>query len=101
MTEEASCFGFFAGGKNPACNLCLANKRCRAILVSHGFDMVAAAADSLMSDLPDVMYRDVERVSELVKQLKQPPDPLPKEVQDIFRTQATEEELSDLDLVIE
>ena len=59
---------------NPVCNQCSARQRCKAILISNGFDIVAAAVDSLVLQLPDDgAYYDTDRVPSLVDQLMFPP----------------------------
>jgi len=67
-----NCFGFYVGG--PTCNVCTASKRCKAILISHGFTIMGELTEALLGDLPDqAEFRDTDRVAELVNQLLQPP----------------------------
>lgn len=82
---DPNCFGFFGGARNTSCDGCFAIKRCKAVLVSHGFDILGATVDHLVSQLPDnADYRDTDRVSEIVSQLREPPPPLAQEEQDIL-----------------
>jgi len=70
--NDKDCFGFYMG--NPVCNQCSARQRCKAVLISNGFDIVAAAVDGLVLDLPDKgAYYDTDRIPSLVDQLLYPP----------------------------
>ena len=70
--ETKDCFGFYMG--NPVCNQCSARQRCKAVLISNGFDIVAAMVDELVLELPeDGAYYDTDRVPALVEQLLFPP----------------------------
>lgn len=71
MTNEERCFPFYSGG--PTCQNCVVSKRCKAILVSDGFDMIAAFLEEMLTDLPNTEYKDTDRVSELATQLLKPP----------------------------
>jgi hypothetical protein len=83
MTDQP-CFGFYSGG--PVCATCTATKRCKAIVVSNGFDIVADALGQMLATLPDQNYRDTDRVSELVDQLLDPPENvLSAEAVDVLR----------------
>jgi len=69
---EKDCFGFYMG--NPVCNQCSARQRCKAVLISNGFDIVAATVDQMVLELPDnAAYYDTDRVPSLVDQLMWPP----------------------------
>jgi len=69
---DKDCFGFYVG--NPVCNQCTIRQRCKAVLISNGFDIVAAAVDGLVLDLPeDAAYYDTDRIPRLVDQLLFPP----------------------------
>lgn len=71
---EPNCFGFFGGSRHGNCSQCLANKRCKAILVTHGFDMMSTFIETLLGDLDDTdLFLDSNRVSDLATQLKEPP----------------------------
>jgi len=72
MSTEKDCFGFYMG--NPVCNQCSARQRCKAVLISNGFDIIAASVDALVLQLPDnAAYFDTDRVPSLVDQLMFPP----------------------------
>jgi len=72
MSTEKDCFGFYMG--NPVCNACSARQRCKAILISNGFDIVAAAVDQMVIDLPaNGAFKDTDRIPSLVDQLTYPP----------------------------
>jgi len=72
MSTERDCFGFYMG--NPVCNQCSARQRCKAVLISNGFDIVAAAVDKMVLELPDkAAYFDTDRIPALVDQLMWPP----------------------------
>jgi len=71
-TNEKDCFGFYMG--NPICNACAARQRCKAILISNGFDIVAASVDQMVMDLPaNGAFKDTDRIPALVDQLTYPP----------------------------
>jgi len=74
MSNSAvSCFGFFGGGNSVACTQCAASKRCKAILVTHGFDILDATVDVFFAKLPPTFKaNDTDRLSELVKTLVEP-----------------------------
>lgn len=68
---EIDCFGFYLGG--PTCNNCSASKRCRAILITHGFDIMAAYAEQLLAALPEgLILVDTDKVSEMVNTMFEP-----------------------------
>jgi len=70
--NDKDCFGFYMG--SPVCNQCSARQRCKAVLISNGFDIVAAAVDGLVLDLPDNgAYYDTDRIPSLLDQLLFPP----------------------------
>jgi len=70
--KDFDCFGFYMG--NPVCNQCSARQRCKAVLISNGFDIVAAAVDDLVMQLPEqAAYYDTDRVPSLLDQLLHPP----------------------------
>lgn len=71
--REGTCFGMYAGTARRECASCVAARRCKAVLVSDGFDVLAELLDSLFAELPAVKYRDTVRVVELVDQLLKPP----------------------------
>lgn len=72
MATDKPCFGFYMG--NPVCNQCRARNRCKAVLITDGFEMVAATVESLMTYLPEEgQYRDTDRVPQLVDQILEPP----------------------------
>lgn len=72
VVDEKPCFGFYAG--DVVCNGCGAQKRCKAILVTNGFDLLAAVVEQMSLDLPKTAkFRDSDRMSDLVDQLFKPP----------------------------
>jgi len=72
MSVDKDCFGFYMG--NPVCNQCSARQRCKAVLISNGFDIIAASVDAMVLQLPDdAAYFDSDRVPSLVDQLMFPP----------------------------
>lgn len=96
--KEKACFGFYLGGV--VCGQCIAAKRCKAILVSDGFDLAAALVEQLSNELPDVAeFRDSDRVSDLVEQLLKPPakgakaDPEREELLDLLEKNGIDEEI--------
>lgn len=100
--SKKNCFGFF-GGQHPACQQCFAAKRCKAILISHGFDVVGDMVDQLVEELPDITYSGASAVSSMVKQMKNPQDVAEKNVDDIegldeMLQAVNEESLGNLDL---
>lgn len=99
MTKESdiNCFGFFAGKSVPACMNCVAAKRCKAMLVTHGFDLLADLLDNLSAELPNITYRETDRVSEIVQQIFNPPQPLGPEALEALKMASTED-LADMDL---
>lgn len=71
MSDEP-CFGFFDG--TAICQGCIANKRCRAVLVTDGFDVLSSMINTMVADLPEkAIFYYSERPSELVEQLLNPP----------------------------
>lgn len=71
MKGEIACFGMYLGG--PVCEKCTANRRCKALLVSNGFDLVSSMIGQLETTTPDrVVFKDTDRVTELVDQLLHP-----------------------------
>lgn len=84
--KEIPCFGFF--NSDPVCDGCPASKRCRAILVSNGFDLVSSLIDELSSSLPgEARYNDTDRVTTLVDQLIKPPPvrPIAPEMKELLQ----------------
>ena len=72
MSKDKDCFGFYMG--NPVCNQCAARQRCKAVLITNGFDIIAACVDQLVVELPEKgAYYDTDRVPSLVDQLLFPP----------------------------
>lgn len=67
-----NCFTYY--GATSVCNACVAAKRCKAMLISHGFDIIGAILEEMTRDLPeDVSYNDSDRMSEICTQLLIPP----------------------------
>lgn len=68
MNTPVNCFGFYQGGRE--CNACAAQRRCRSILVTDGFDIISQLIGELSEGLdPTKKYQDVGRPSVLVDQL--------------------------------
>lgn len=66
------CFGFY-GGQRGICVRCALQKKCKALLVSHGFDILNAALQSKLENLPDGSYNDTDRISEVTLQIMEGP----------------------------
>lgn len=78
--RAGTCFGFFAGSQKISCQSCVAARRCKAILVSDGFDVMGALVEQLIAELPDdVVFIDSEQVSAWVDQLLHPVTEISKE----------------------
>lgn len=70
--SEKDCFGFYMG--NPVCNRCPPRQRCKAILISNGFDIVGGAVELMIQELPDgKAYYETDRIPTMVDQLMYPP----------------------------
>ena len=54
--QSRSCFGMFMG--KGECSSCPAHRHCKTILLSHGFDNVAAMVDQLAATLEVGEYPD-------------------------------------------
>ena len=52
MSAERSCFGFFVGDETCR-GRCSAAKKCKAVLVTHGFDIAGGVLEELLSTLPE------------------------------------------------
>lgn len=70
--DRPRCFGFFFGDGHQSCSSCLAARRCKALLISDVFDIVAEITEGLVEDLPVGAYKDTRRPAELVKVLIDP-----------------------------
>lgn len=82
--KNGTCFGFFGGSSKLACERCVAARRCKAILVSDGFDLVAELLEQLVAELPaNAVFVDSDRAAVLVDQLLKPTESLPPEVEDL------------------
>lgn len=69
--EGFDCFTFYSGGTS--CTTCPAMKRCKAVMVSHGFDIVGNFVNHLVANLPpDAVFIDSDRIPDLVEQLLVP-----------------------------
>jgi hypothetical protein len=71
--RDPPCFGFYAADLAPACRACKANRRCKAVLQTDGFDILADIVDHLATNLPPGLYEESPRISEIVRQLRTPP----------------------------
>lgn len=65
--ETYDCFTQY--NESLSCANCKLATRCRAITISDGVDVVAAAIDELIDNLPSGSYADTDRVSLMVTQL--------------------------------
>jgi hypothetical protein len=70
--DVRSCFGFFAAER--PCDVCPLRTRCKAVVVTHGMDIVAGVIETMLAELPDQKYRDTDRLPELIEQLINPPN---------------------------
>lgn len=71
---KPSCFPFFS--KDRACESCQAKTRCKAILISHGFDVLGSLVDAMLNEIPDdAEFEDTDKISTLVQMLINPPRP--------------------------
>lgn len=52
--SKRTCFGFFTG--DDSCQRCAAAKKCKAVLVSNGFDIAAGILEELLATLPEGDY---------------------------------------------
>jgi len=68
---EVGCFGFYLGG--PICSGCSLKARCKAILITNGFDIMASLVEDLVNGLSDSSYKDTDRIPEVVTQLLEGP----------------------------
>lgn len=57
---EGSCFGFYAGSMRSACAQCTASRRCKAILASDGFEIMADLVSALERSLPKDKQFDLD-----------------------------------------
>lgn len=53
--SKRTCFGFFTG-EPENCQRCAAAKKCKALLVSDGFDVAAGVLEEIMETLPTGTY---------------------------------------------
>lgn len=79
VEEDFACFGFYGGEEAAACRMCPAGRRCKAVLISHGFTVLGDVVDQMLMELPSGLYRDTDRLSELVEQMKKLPPVLQAE----------------------
>lgn len=64
------CFGLYGG--TVVCNRCQAAKRCKAVLISDGFDIMGSFVENLVETLPNLQFRDANGVNVMVDQLMDP-----------------------------
>lgn len=100
LPHDPNCFSFYGGNQNAACQSCMASRRCKAMLISDGFQILGDLVDHLTTELPPGNYRDTTRVKEITKILVSPE---PIELSDQEREllgmlTATEQELQDLEI---
>lgn len=58
---KRTCFGFFTG--EDSCQRCAAAKKCKAVLVSDGFDVAGGILEELLATLPEGVYElDLENI---------------------------------------
>lgn len=70
--EREHCFGFFRN--EPACETCPARTRCRAALVTTGFDLLGGLIEQLLDTLPEGDYSDSDRQEDILRQVLFGPD---------------------------
>ena len=84
--ETPNCFGFFGGPSHLACQNCTAINRCKAILISNGFDIIGDLVSHMAFSLPEnVEYRNTNQISEIVKQLRNPPSPIDDKTAELLK----------------
>ena len=66
------CFGYYS--QQPTCGRCPVSKRCKAVLITHGFDIVAALLEQMMDDMPDQRYWGGKSTTATMDQLIAPPN---------------------------
>lgn len=86
---QKACFGFYIG--SPVCGMCAAHKRCKALLITDGFDIVGSLVEHLEAELKDAQYRDTDKISELTDQLITLPDDLTEEEKELLSLFQTSE----------
>ena len=94
----AECFGFYKGNPD-SCASCAMRKKCKSVLITHGFDIVSDVIATALDELKDVSYIDTDRISEMVTQLLFGPDTIDPEGSnqaDVAATLATVSEGLDL-----
>jgi len=66
IEEYPGCFGFYS---HTCETICPMKGRCKAILGTHGFDVIGSLVKELMESLPDGEFPDTDLSLELVKLL--------------------------------
>lgn len=60
--NKRTCFGFFSGEDN--CQRCAAARKCKAVLVTHGFDVAEGVLEEVLATLPEGSYTiDVDEIN--------------------------------------
>jgi len=70
--SDKECFGFYSSG--PTCQICHISKRCKAIVITHGFHLVGETLRHMIETLPEGTYRSDDTITELFDQLTNPPE---------------------------
>lgn len=71
MTDRPLCFGFYTSSS--ICSQCVAQKRCKAILVSHGLDILGDSIESMLLDFPDnATFTKTDRITVMMDELLKP-----------------------------
>lgn len=61
------CFGFYI--KSPTCEGCDANRRCKSVTVTNGYDIIGEMVDHLVESLEDKEYVDADSMSLITEQI--------------------------------
>jgi len=74
--QDFDCFGLYLGpatASTSTCGTCKASNRCKAILASHGFDIIGDTINQLVAELPPGRYKDTDFIGQIVDQMLEPP----------------------------
>lgn len=79
---DLDCFGFYQDA--PVCQGCVPWKRCKAVLVSNGWSIAAAALETMVAELPDHnQYTDSDRIPVILNMVLSP-KPVVEEKDDLL-----------------
>jgi len=65
--KTLKCFGFYGGSTMFACGGCTARTRCKSLLLSTGFELLAGTLEEIIDALPEGDYPDHDRITELTE----------------------------------